>query len=86
MKKFKKKGKVGKTEAGEFLLVNEEGQTFKVDQAVVSIWNMCDGTVTSEDLAKEISQKTKQEESAVKEAIERIVGDMEKVGLMESVE
>lgn len=50
------------------------------------IWDKCDGQVTTEDLAKEVSQKTKQEESAVKGAIEFIVGEMEKVGLMEVVE
>lgn len=86
MKKLKKKGKVGKTEAGELVLMNEGGQIFKTDEVVVSIWDMCDGTVTSENLAKEVSQKTKQEESVVRETIEGIVGEMEKVGLMESVE
>lgn len=85
MKKLKKKGRAGKTKAGGLVLVNEEGQTFEVDNVAVAIWHMCDGTVTSEDLAKEISRETKQEESAVREGIERIVGEMEKVGLMESV-
>lgn len=68
------------------MLANEEGQAFRADKVVVSIWDMCDGTVTSEDLAKKIGQKTKQEENLVREKIELIVGEMERVGLMESIE
>ena len=86
MKKFKKKGKVGKNKAGELSLVNEEGQAFKADKVAILIWDKCDGQVTTEDLAKEVSQKTTQEESTVKGAIEFIVGEMEKVGLVESIE
>lgn len=86
MKKLKKKGGVGRSKAGEFMLVNREGQAFKVGRMVVAFWEMCDGTVTTEDLAKEISQKTKREESMMREVIGRIVEDMEKVGLMEYVE
>lgn len=86
MKKLKKKGKVVKTEAGELLLANEEGQAFRADAEIFSFWQQCDGTVTSEDLTKEISQKTGQKESLVKEEIERIAGEMEKLGLMEFVE
>lgn len=86
MRKLKKKGKVGKTEAGRLMLVNEEGQAFEADRTAILIWDKCDGQVTSESVAKEISQKTLQEESAVKEVVDRLVGEMEKVGLLESIE
>ena len=83
MRKLKKRGRVGQ-KASE--LVNEEGRTFKVDNMVVQIWHMCDGTVTSEDLVKEVSQKIKQKESVVRKTIEILVGKMEKAGVMEYVE
>lgn len=86
MKKLRNKGKTGKTKSGRLVLINGEGQIFPVDNVAVSIWYMCDGTVTSEDLVKEISQKTEQKESAVREMVDRLVGVMEKVGLMESIE
>jgi hypothetical protein len=79
-----KKGSVCKTEKGEIVLVNEQKQAFKVEEVAMVVWDRCDGQMTVEDLAKEFSQKTNQEEGAVKQAIETIVDQMEKVGLMES--
>jgi hypothetical protein len=84
MTKPMKKGSVGKTEEGEIVLVNEQNQAFKVNEVAVVVWNRCDGQMTIDDLTKEFSQKTNQEEGTVKQAIETIVDQMEKVGLMES--
>ena len=84
MAKPMKKGSVGKTEKGEIVLLNEQNQAFKVNEVAVVVWNRCDGQMTIDDLAKVFSQKTNQEEGAVKQAIETIVDQMEKAGLMES--
>lgn len=84
MTKPMKKGSVGKTEEGEIVLVNDQNQAFKVNKVAVVVWNRCDGQMTIDDLTKEFSQKTNQEEGTVKQAIETIVDQMEKVGLMES--
>jgi hypothetical protein len=84
MAKPMKKGSVGKTEKGEIVLLNEQNQAFKVNEVAMVVWNRCDGQLTVDDLAKEFSQKTNQEEGAVKQAIETIVDQMEKAGLMES--
>jgi hypothetical protein len=84
MAKPMKKGSAGKTEKGEIVLVNEQNQAFKVNEVAMVVWNRCDGQMTIDDLTKEFSQKTNQEESTVKHAIETIVDQMEKVGLMES--
>jgi hypothetical protein len=84
MAKPMKKGSISKTEKGEILLVNEQNQSFKVMKVAAVVWNSCDGQKTIDDLSKEFSQKTNQEEGAVKHAIETIVDQMEKAGLMES--
>ena len=84
MAKPMKKGSVSRTEKGEILLVNEQKQAFKVMDVAAVVWNRCDGQTTIDDLTKEFSQKTNQEEVAVKHAIETIVDQMEKAGLMES--
>jgi phosphohistidine swiveling domain-containing protein len=84
MAKPMKKGSVSKTEKGEILLVNEQNKAFKVMKVAALVWNRCDGQTTIDDLTKEFSQKTNQEEGAVKHAIETIVNQMEKAGLMES--
>jgi hypothetical protein len=83
MAKPMKKGSVGKTDKGEIVLLNEQNKAFKVNEVAVVVWDRCDGQVTVDDLAKEFSQKTNQEEGAVKQAIEKIVDQMEKAGLME---
>jgi hypothetical protein len=84
MAKPMKKGSVGKTEEGEIVLLNEQNRAFKVNEVAMVVWNRCDGQMTIDDLAKVFSQKTNQEEGAVKQAIETIVDQMEKAGLMES--
>jgi hypothetical protein len=84
MAKPMKKGSVSKTEEGEIVLVNEQNKAFKVNKVAMVVWNRCDGQMTIDDLTKEFSQKTNQEEGAVKQAIETIVDQMEKAGLMES--
>jgi hypothetical protein len=84
MAKPMKKGSVSRTEKGEILLVNEQNKAFKVEKVAAVVWNRCDGQTTIDDLTKEFSQKTNQEEGAVKQVIETIVDQMEKAGLMES--
>ena len=84
MAKPMKKGSVGKTEEGEIVLLNEQNRAFKVNEVAMVVWNRCDGQMTIDDLVKVFSQKTNQEEGAVKQAIETIVDQMEKAGLMES--
>ena len=84
MAKPMKKGSVGKTEEGEIVLLNEKNRAFKVNEVAMVVWNRCDGQMTIDDLAKVFSQKMNQEEGAVKQAIETIVDQMEKAGLMES--
>ena len=84
MAKPMKKGSVGKTEEGEIVLLNEKNRAFKVNEVAMVVWNRCDGQMTIDDLVKVFSQKTNQEEGAVKQAIETIVDQMEKAGLMES--
>jgi hypothetical protein len=84
MAKPMKKGSVGKTEEGEIVLLNEQNRAFKVKKVAMVVWNSCDGQMTIDDLAEEFSQRTNQEEGVVKQAIETIVDQMEKAGLMES--
>lgn len=86
MKKLRKKGGVEKTKAGELVLVNEKGHAFTADETAVAIWNMCDGQATSEDLVKEISEKTNQETTLVRRAVELLVTGFERDGLVEFVE
>jgi hypothetical protein len=69
----------------EFALACFPQQTLERDAKVAAVvWNRCDGQTTIDDLTKEFSQKANQEEGAVKQAIETIVDQMEKAGLMES--
>lgn len=86
MRKYKKKGSLGKTESGELVLVNGGGQAFSAGDIAIVVWDMCDGNTTSEQLANNISEKTAVEVKVIKPMIERLLENMEKAGLMESAE
>lgn len=84
-KKLKKKGKLAKDQEGKPVIVNDKGEAFSADDAVIAIWNRCGGDVTSEDLAKDISEKSGQSKEQIQEAVDKIVGELENVELMEHV-
>jgi len=86
MKKYKKKGSLGKTENGELVLVNSDGQAFSAGDIAIVIWDMCDGKATSDQLATSISEKTTVELKVIKPMIERLLENLENAGLMESIE
>lgn len=81
-KKLEKKGKLAKDQEGKPVIVNEKGEAFSADDAVIAIWSRCTGEVTSEDLAKDISEKSGQGKEQIQEAVDKIVDELEKVELM----
>lgn len=82
-KKLKKKGKLAKDQEGKPVIVNEKGQAFKVPDAVIAIWHRCDGKITSDDLTREISDKSKQDKDQIQQVIGKITSELERVELIE---
>lgn len=81
--KLQKNGELARSKEGEFLLVNEDEQLIQVDEGVIAVWDRCDGDITSDELAEEISAKTDQDKEKTQEAVDRIVDELKKVNLLE---
>lgn len=81
--KLKKKGKLARNQEGKPVIVNEKDQAFKVPDAVIAIWQRCDGKITPEDLAKEISEKSNQDKDQIQQVISKITSELERVELVE---
>ena len=80
--KLFKKGEPAKGEDGSLLLVNEEKATYKVNEAVLMIWDMCNGISFSE-LLSTISADVDQDVGSVKASLERLIHELQQVKLLE---
>ena len=80
--KLFKKGEPAKGEDGSLLLVNEEKATYKVNEAVLMIWDMCNG-ISLAELLSTISADVDQDVGSVKASLERLIHELQQVKLLE---
>ena len=85
MGKFKKAGRAGKTEKGDIVMVNEEGEATKVSEMTVLIWNVCEGK-TEEQVTEFMLDRVKENKENAKKALKEIIGELVKVGMLVSEE
>jgi len=84
--KLKKKGSLGKTEEGELVLVNDEGQAFSAGEVVIFVWDMCDGEISEEDLLKNLCAELEIDVEALRPVLERLLKNLEKANLLEIID
>ena len=80
--KLFKKGEPAKAEDGSLLLVNEDQAAYKVNEAVMVIWEMCNGISFSE-LVSTIVAGVEQDASTVRTSLEGLVTELRQVKLIE---
>jgi len=80
--KLFKKGEPAKAEDGSLLLVNEDQAAYKVNEAVLMIWDMCNGISFSE-LVTTIAAGVEQDATTVRTSIEGLVTELQQVKLIE---
>jgi hypothetical protein len=81
--KYLKKGNIAKSENNELLLVNESDKAYKVDEAVIAVWNMCDGTRTKEEIVEKLSKEAHVEKEKINEAVSDILAKLEEADLLQ---
>lgn len=81
--KYKKKGTLNKTENEELVLTDGGNKSYKVDSVVAVVWNMCDGTRTHMEIADALAQKSESKRDEVKDAVLKIIAQLERFGLLE---
>lgn len=81
-RRLTRKGSAGRAVDGSLVLVNENDQAFKVNEAIVMVWQMCDGK-TLEELFEEVSMATGIDIEDLKEPITDIVAKLKQVNLVE---
>jgi predicted proteasome-type protease len=84
--KYVKRGSLAKSKANELLLVDEKKNAYKVDQSIIVVWVMCDGTMTVEQVVDEVAKETKVDKAKIKNVIDDILAKLEKAGLVKKVE
>lgn len=86
MAKLKKKGSLGKTEEGELVLVNDEGQAFSAGEVVIFVWDMCDGEISEEDLLKNLCAELEIDVEALRPVLERLLKNLQGAKLLEIID
>lgn len=80
-KRLTKKGWLSQTPEGDLVLVNESGDAYRVNEAVVAIWNMFeDKTVT--DVVQEVAIQVNRDPAELKEPIEQLASKLVEAGLI----
>ena len=83
--KFMKKGNITKSKENELLLVDENEKAYKVNEAIITIWSMCNGNRTQEQIVDELANETKLEKTKVNKAVSDILAKLEQVSLVQKV-
>lgn len=63
------------------LLVNENGDAYKVNEAVVAVWNMFEDKTVS-DVVGEVAEQVNRDPAELKEAIEQLAAKLVEAGLI----
>ena len=80
--KYIRVGTLSKKAGSQAIIVNMENREQKVDNGLLMVWQKCDGLSTIDEIAEEISEKTRAEKSAVRDEIFRAVAKLERFGLL----
>jgi hypothetical protein len=72
-RRLSKKGYVSQTPEGELLLVNENGEAYMVNEAVVAVWDLFNDKTVS-DVVSEIASQISRDPSEIRDSIEQLAG------------
>jgi hypothetical protein len=79
-RRLSKKGYVSQTPEGELLLVNENGEAYMVNEAVVAVWDLFNDKTVS-DVVSEIASQISRDPSEIRDSIEQLAGKLLEAGL-----
>jgi hypothetical protein len=80
-RRLSKKGYVSQTPEGELLLVNENGEAYIVNEAVVAVWDLFNDKTVS-DVVSEIASQISRDPSEIRDSIEQLAGKLMEAGLI----
>ncbi|MCS6769794.1 MAG: PqqD family protein [Candidatus Caldarchaeum sp.] len=80
-KRLTKKGWVSQTPEGDLLLVNENGDAYRVNEAVVAVWNLFEDRTVG-DVIAEIATQISREPAEIKDSIEQLAVKLMDAGLI----
>jgi hypothetical protein len=80
-RRLSKKGYVSQTPEGELLLVNENGEAYIVNEAVVAVWDLFNDKTVS-DVVSEIASQISRDPSEIRDSIEQLAGKLLEAGLI----
>jgi predicted transcriptional regulator with HTH domain len=80
-RRLSKKGYVSQTPEGELLLVNENGEAYMVNEAVVAVWDLFNDKTVS-DVVSEIASQINRDPSEIRDSIEQLAGKLLEAGLI----
>jgi hypothetical protein len=80
-RRLSKKGYVSQTPEGELLLVNENGEAYMVNEAVVAVWDLFNDKTVS-DVVSEIASQISRDPSEIRDSIEQLAGTLLEAGLI----
>jgi hypothetical protein len=80
-RRLSKKGYVSQTPEGELLLVNENGEAYMVNKAVVAVWDLFNDKTVS-DVVSEIASQISRDPSEIRDSIEQLAGKLLEAGLI----
>jgi len=64
------------------ILINHEKRPHKVDNGLLMVWEKCDGLNTIDEIANEISVKTRTDKIQVRNEVFKAVAKLERFGLL----
>jgi hypothetical protein len=80
-RRLSKRGYVSQTPEGELLLVNENGEAYMVNEAVVAVWDLFNDKTVS-DVVSEIASQISRDPSEIRDSIEQLAGKLLEAGLI----
>jgi hypothetical protein len=80
-RRLSEKGYVSQTPEGALLLVNENGEAYMVNEAVVAVWDLFNDKTVS-DVVSEIASQISRDPSEIRDSIEQLAGKLLEAGLI----
>jgi hypothetical protein len=77
-----RRGIVGNDEDGTPLLINDNGEGYRVNDTAVSLWNMCNG-ITFQEFLYEVLRISSDDELSVRQSLLEMLSQLKKASVIE---
>ena len=75
-------GQLARDKQGKYLVIAPNGKQYRFEQAIMVVWDMCDGTRSEQQIIRDLADRTGGSTSAVSKTVPMIIAKLRTLDLI----